>query len=196
MKSFLLFLSLLFALNVFAQKDDCEKHFVKQKNINKKSTVFKDTLIQTKYCYFYSHVQRMVGFSFLKNGNKLLLNFTSNFSGSGEITKNIILGQNIKIAFIFEDGTNEIISFSNNEQNSKDESYTGGVSGGLSVTYNNIELTDILLKKFMSKKITKFEIQNPFGSPNEKKIIQEDINNKVSEYIIEMANCFYNKIKP
>jgi len=180
--------------NSFSQKDDCEKYFMKEKHSSKESDVFKNTLIKTKSCFLYTHMQRQVLISFIKDGDRKRLCFNSWFSGSGNITNKIILGQNIRIALVFDNGTNEIINFDSNEQSSKNTNYSGGISGGQDNTFNYIELSDSLLNRLIKENVIKIEMQNPFGSLNESKVISEDLGKKQTEALKQIANCFYNKL--
>lgn len=182
-KIIFIFILILYSIIAFSQtKDECDKYFTKQK----KSTIFNDTSnIKTTYCYFYYHVSKEVGFSFIKDDNKLKLEFVSICAGNGHqgFSKRIVLGENIKIGFLFEDSTKTIITFKNTEQVSS-----------VTQSYNYIDLTKDLLNKFMSKKILMFEIQNPFISLNDSNIKAEELSEKTAKNIMEVANCFNNKI--
>lgn len=187
MKNFYLLLIFCFCLTIsYAQKDSCSKYFYKQKESSKTSTVFADTntVIKTKYCNFYDSGENQMAIAFVKENNKMHLNFIY-MHLEGIIPKQkIILGQSIKIAFIFGNSTNVIFSFNSNEQQTNDFTW-----------YNNYELSDTLLQKLMSTSVSKVELLNPFGTYNESTVRMADLSNNQSKRIINFANCFYNKIK-
>lgn len=187
MRKITLAITLSFCITLsFAQKDSCSKYFFKQKESSKTSTVFADTntVIKTKYCNFYDSGENQMAIAFVKENNKVHLNFIY-MHLEGIIPKQkIILGQSIKIAFIFGDSTNVIFSFDSNEQQTNDFTW-----------YNNYVLSDTLLQRLMSTSVSKVELLNPFGTYNESTVRMADVSNSQSKRIINIANCFYNKIK-
>jgi len=183
-----------FCLNVLAQKNDCNKVFLNEKKSSKKSTVFSnDTnqVIKTQYCGFYVNGNRSVSFSFIKDSQGMKLQFISLLLKTVGIDtkREIILGQNIKIAFIFEDGTNEIIQFKGTEQDSWLKTADNKSN------QNEIVLTNELLNKLCSTKIVDIEFQNPFNLLNDTPVKQGEVKKSYQERIILIANCFKNKIQ-
>lgn len=185
----LLFILLIIPIFCFAQKDPCEKLFFKEKKSGKKSSVFAESKkLKTKYAKFYSNGNRMVAISFINDteGNKL--EFLSQLIGvAGDpVKREIILGQNIRIALIFADGSNEIIEFNSSHQKLDN-------SNAL-INSNEIKLTDELLDKLCKTKIVSTELQNPFDQINESKVKSKDVPSSLQKRIIQIANCFKNSI--
>jgi len=174
---------MFFLSNGLAQKDDCDKVFFKEKKSSKKSTVFSnDTnqVLKTKYCAFYSNGIRNVAFSFIKDSEGMKLQFVSLLVKTVglNIKREIILGQNIKIAFIFEDGTNEIIQFKGAEQDSWFKTAENKSN------QNEITLTKELLNKLCTTKIVDIELQNPFNILNDTPVKDSEVKKSVQERIL------------
>lgn len=188
--SILLIISIAICSFSFAQKNECDKFFFKEKKSSKKSSTFSNKTIKTKYGTFFSNGKRTVSISFIEDETGLKLQFFSAIleSGGVGIKKEVILGQNIKIALHFEDGTTEIIQFKSSEQEGQFQ------SGGNSSNQNEIVLTDELLNKFMTIKVISSEFQNPFNVVNGSPVKSREVKQKIQVKIMKMATCFKNRI--
>lgn len=188
--SFLLFIS----FTALSQNYKCKKVFFKQKKASKESTVFNEgeyKSVKTKYCSIYSNGNRTLSISFKNDAQGMKLHFLSLLLKTGGLglKREIILGQNIRIALIFEDGTNQVIQFESSEQES-----TFNKAGNMA-NENQITLSEELLNKLKSKKIVRFEIQNPFNQLNETSIKSGEVKSKIQEKVIQFANCFSLEIE-
>jgi len=193
MKHLLIALSFLFiTANANAQKDPCDKYFFKERNSSTKSSVFGDNTktLKTKYCSFFANGNRTVSIAFIQGPGNLKLQFYSQLvSLDGRpLKREVILGQNIKIAFIFEDGTNEIIEFTSSEQK-------GHLNSSIAYSnQNEIILTKELLNKLSTTKIVSTEMQNPFNVMNSTPVKDREVKAKIQNKIIEVAKCFKGRI--
>jgi len=173
-----------------APKDPCDKFFFKERKSKKKSTAFSDdSSLKTKYSAFYANGQRVVSIAFIQDaGGMKLFFYSAVVTVSGSSFKNeIILGQNITIAFVFEDETTEMIEFESSEQEGTSKSKT---------TFDNqneIALTDSLLTKLATVKLIRTEIKNPFNNVNTSKVKVRDVPKSSQKRILEIATCFTNK---
>ena len=171
----------------FAQKrSDCEKLFWKEKKSSKKSSVFSnDNAIKTKYANFYADGKRQMAFLYERNENdQLKMTFASIYIGEG-FKNEIRLGQNIRIAFVFSDGTNHIFQFETNP-----------LEEGTSVKshFNSIPLTDEILNLLKSKTVIDVQLKNPFNSVGDGVVRNEKVNRKQAERINQISSCFQDRI--
>jgi len=172
---------------VNAQKNsECDKLFWKEKNSSKKSSVFSEnTAIKTKYANFYADGRRQIAFLYERNeNNKLNMSFTSIYIGEG-FKNEIRLGQNIRIAFIFSDGTNHIFQFESNplEDGSNVKSHS-----------NSIPLDDDILNLLKSKTVVEVQLKNPFNAVGDGVVRTESVNKKQAERINQISSCFQDRI--
>ena len=103
----IVFCAILFFTNysIYAQNEDCDKYFLKQRISGKKSSVFndKEKTIESKYCNFYVNGKRSIAFGFAQKDGKLTLAFSNRHGRAGQAPKSkIVIGKNIKIAFIVQ----------------------------------------------------------------------------------------------
>lgn len=183
-------LTLLFiSYNTIAQDSDCNKIFFKEKKSSKKSTAFSgNNSLKTKYCTIYSDGKRQLLISFLKNETENSLVINNWYYGSDGLKRRFVIGKNIKIAFVFEDSSIDIIEFETNEQESSESTST------LRKSFNYYSLSEEFLKKLKEKKIVKVELKNPLGSSNESDVKDSSISSKQGDKIKRYASCFSSKI--
>lgn len=190
MKKLILVITLLLSIVMFSQKNECDKSFLKERRSSKKSTAFSNTkILKTKYCTFFANGNRTVSISFIQDSSGLKIQFLSMLLETAGIGKGreVILGRNIKIAFIFEDGSIDIIKF--------DGAPEKGIFGTMgSTNQNEIALTDEFLNKLSTIKLIKTEMQNPFNVVNNSPVKSRDVKSKIQKKIIGIANCFKNRI--
>ena len=176
----------------FGQKDECKSSFYKQKKKSKESVSFnnEEEFFKTKYCNIYSNGVRYMGISFIREDTVNKLMFLSGILNGGVVPKSkIVLGKNIRIAFVFEDGTIDIIKF---EANENVTSFWGEPDEKSS--FNYYELTDTFLTKLNTVKLVKVEMQNPFGTLNETKIRSEPVKNAQQKRIAKISSCFISRV--
>ena len=101
------------------------------------------------------------------------MTFASIYIGEG-FKNEIILGQNISIAFIFRDGTNNIFEFSTNPIEE---------SGGVKSNYNSIPLTEEILNLLESKAVVEVQLKNPLNAVGDGVVRIEKVNKKQAERI-------------
>ncbi len=184
----LVFILLIVSNISLAQNKDCDKSFFKNKTKKKSSVFNNDLLIKTKYCTFVSNGNRSLSLSFIKDGDDLKLQLYTLQVTAGTSKRAYVLGQNIRIGLIFEDGTNEIIKFDGSPQRgSLDHKVTNA-------SQNEITLSEKLLDKFSSIKLVGCEIQNPFNTVNTSKVRSYDVKSKIQNKIINFSNCFKARI--
>ncbi len=189
MKKLVLLLMLL-PLALFAQKDECAKHFLKEKKKSKKSKIFgndEDRVIQTKYMRFYRNGARQLVISFKRTDqNYIVVQQVTTETMSFKTP--FVLGAAIRIGIAFENGENYILKFPGNENKVE---ITAVTTNNYSSNQAPIDSTfDRLLK---TSKMTMVELQNPFNNLNQSKIRSEDIKKGDAEDIVEFYNCFVTK---
>ncbi len=198
-KLLLLYAFLIFACNtdLFAQKDECAKAFIKVKKSKKKSSVFDDVkILKTKPVNIYANGKRNLVLSFSFDGEKSRLRFRSMLISSGLNPlkfKPFVLSQNIRIAFVFQDGSNEIIRFKTAEQDLTGTKHKWDVYKSL--TENDIMLSDEFLNKLTLKTVKSIDILNPFGKLNESEVISKELIKGQVKYLKRFANCFQDRLK-
>ncbi|MEJ6795897.1 MAG: hypothetical protein QNK63_04220 [Flavobacteriales bacterium] len=203
MKKLLTVSLVLFSLFGFSQ-ENCEKVFVKQKKTRKKnqSKIFEtNKIVQTKGVLIYNDNKRLISYSFLERGDSLLLEFQYKWIGENGLglKKSFELGQEIEIAFIFEDETYDIITFDSpaiyplKSTSSSDQQYQGN--------YNYINLTTEYFEKLRTVQIAAYEIKNPFGlkergltGTKSQAIKSFEMKEKYRPLILNYAKCFYAKV--
>jgi len=199
MKKLLLLSALLIfasSSDLFAQKDECAKAFIKVKKSKKKSSVFEDIKsFKTKPVNIYANGKRHLVLSFSFDGEKSRLRLRSMLISSGlnPLKKPFVLSQNIRIAFVFEDGSNEIIRFKTAEQDLTGTKHEWDVYKRL--TENDIMLSDEFLNKLSVKTVKSIDILNPFGKLNESDVISKELIKGQVKYLKRFANCFLDRLK-
>ncbi|MEJ6765468.1 MAG: hypothetical protein QNK50_07420 [Flavobacteriaceae bacterium] len=199
MKKLLLLSALLIfssSSDLFAQKDECAKAFIKVKKSKKKSSVFEDIKsFKTKPVNIYANGKRHLVLSFSFDGEKSRLRLRSMLISSGlnPLKKPFVLSQNIRIAFVFEDGSNEIIRFKTAEQDLTGTKHEWDVYKRL--TENDIMLSDEFLNKLAVKTVKSIDILNPFGKLNESDVISKELIKGQVKYLKRFANCFLDRLK-
>jgi hypothetical protein len=114
-------------------------------------------------------------------------------SGLNPLKKPFVLSQNIRIAFVFEDGSNEIIRFKTAEQDLTGTKHEWDVYKRL--TENDIMLSDEFLNKLSVKTVKSIDILNPFGKLNESDVISKELIKGQVKYLKRFANCFLDRLK-
>lgn len=177
---------LAISTNLLAQNNDCEKCFKKEKKSKAKSSIFSDSkLIQTKYVKLLNENSRDIYIQF-KRTDKDFIVFRQQTVHNFAFKRSIVLGTAIKIALIFENGQNYIVTFQNNENvdfQGKD----------LDISSNETIIDENLSSLLKSNFISKIEILNPCNDTNQSKTIVGEISKSDSEVINKYYNCIILK---
>jgi hypothetical protein len=183
-KTLLLFLFVSSNL-IFAQKDKCDKCFIKEKSKNK-SSVFSDTtnLVQTKYLPFFLDGKRNVYLQF-KSYSKNKYIFFRHSTYDISFKRPFVLGEEIKLGLLFKSGKNYIITFDENE--------SSWVVGNTFKSTNQKLIDEDLSKLFESDLLIKVEVLNPFNN-SLNTVKTADLKENWSNLIQTYYNCFLKRI--
>lgn len=185
MKKIITFL-LLVANISFANTDDCDKCFKKEKKSKKKSTVFsQEKLIETKPYELYNEYKRDIFVQFKKTEKNYIVLRQQTWN-SITFKRPIVLGTAIKIAFKFDNGENYILTFDANENVDLHTS-------DLDVSSNEKIIDDKLGELLKNNKVSSMEILNPCNDINQSRTIQQEVAVFHAEKIKEVYNCFLIK---
>jgi hypothetical protein len=162
---------------------DCETCFVKEKNSKEKSTVFNSkSHIETRPMYLFLQNNRTLRISFLKIDKKNHVKISQ--STNDESFKNtFVLGSEIKLGFVFDNGENFVLSFDGAENKTKRGTYN--------ITSNMALIDEEFHNLLKNQSIVSVEIQNPFLNRNSTKVKQWDV--ETGFQIKKIYDCFLQK---
>lgn len=182
-----LIITLLF-LPVLVSAQKCDNYLTVTEP--QESQAFKtERAITSKWIRFFSVGDKSLHLKFSNSNTKSTITIQQQTKIALEPKQSIVLGTEIRIAFIFENGEIFIMKFSNSQE------FLGTVKRSVSTSRNTIEIPLELNELLKSSPLSRIELKSPFSSYNVDvdKLISKDAEN--GKKILTVYNCFLNKIK-
>ena len=175
-----------------AQKDDCSKYFYKEKKQKQNSVFEQIEQVKSKASRIFTNGRRIIAVYFEKNDSIPYLVFLHHFEGDQDavVKDRFVLGENIVIALVWDNGANTQLKFENPEQELRSE------HGALATSqYANRVAIDVdLMNKLQTSTLVEVQLLNPFGVHNPNKVKTNSVAKGQAKRLQSIANCFSDKI--